>query len=117
MMVSNVVGNFKDFSGTIEYDEKSKTLQSIKGIVEVKSINTENEKRDKHLRADDFFAAEKYPQISFESTKIQGDEVIGNFTMRGVTKEPCDLPWWGFETQNCQTLNTLDMKYLRSKFA
>ena len=87
MMVSNVVGNFKDFSGTIEYDEKSKTLQSIEGIVEVKSINTENEKRDKHLRADDFFAAEKYPQISFESTKIQGDEVIGNFTMRGVTKE------------------------------
>lgn len=87
MMVSNVVGNFKDFSGTIEYDEKTKTLKSINGIVAVASINTENAKRDKHLRADDFFAAEQFPQIKFESTKIDGDELIGKFTLRGVTKE------------------------------
>ena len=87
MMVTNVVGNFNEFSGTIEYDEKTKTLKSINGTIEVKSINTQNEKRDKHLRADDFFAAEKYPQITFESTKVENDTVTGKFTMRGVTKE------------------------------
>jgi len=87
MMVSNVVGNFKDFSGTIEYDEKTKTLKSISGTVAVASINTENEKRDNHLRADDFFAAKEFPNITFESTKIEGNEVTGNFTLRGVTKE------------------------------
>lgn len=87
LMISNVTGNFKEFSGTIEYDEKTKTLQSISGKVEVASINTENAKRDGHLRSDDFFAAKEYPYITFESTKIEGDEVIGKFTLRGVTKE------------------------------
>lgn len=87
LMISNVTGNFKEFSGTIEYDEKTKTLQSISGKVAVASINTENAKRDGHLRADDFFAAKEYPYITFESTKIEGDEVIGKFTLRGVTKE------------------------------
>lgn len=87
MMISNVVGNFKEFKGTIEYDEKTKTLQAISGTVEVSSINTENEKRDKHLKADDFFAASKYPQIKFESIKVAGDELVGKLTMRGVTKE------------------------------
>lgn len=87
MMVSNVVGNFNEFSGTIDYDEKTNTLNSIVGTVEVASINTENAKRDGHLRADDFFAAEKYPQITFKSTKIEGDKVIGDFTLRGVTKQ------------------------------
>lgn len=87
MMVSNVVGNFKDFSGTIDYDEKTKTLKAINGTVAVASINTENSKRDKHLRADDFFAASQYPEIKFESTKVEGDEIVGKFTLRGVTKE------------------------------
>ncbi|WP_072681783.1 YceI family protein [Arcobacter sp. LA11] len=87
LMISNVVGKFDMFSGTIEYDEKTKTLQSISGKVEVKSINTANEKRDNHLKADDFFAAQKYPYITFESTKVENDEVIGKFTLRGVTKE------------------------------
>ncbi len=87
MMVSNVVGNFKDFSGTIEYDEKAKMLKSISGKVEVASINTENAKRDKHLREDDFFAAKKYPNITLESVKVNGDELIGKLTIRGVTKE------------------------------
>ena len=87
LMISNVIGNFKEFSGTIEYDEKTKTLQSISGKVEVASINTENEKRDGHLKADDFFAAKQFPYITFESTKVEGDEVTGKFTMRGVTKE------------------------------
>ena len=87
LMISNVSGNFNAFTGTVNYDEKTKTLESISGKVEVSSINTENEKRDAHLKADDFFAADKYPYITFESTEIKGDEVIGKFTLRGVTKE------------------------------
>lgn len=87
LMISNVSGNFNAFTGTLDYDEKTKTLKSISGKVEVASINTENEKRDEHLRADDFFAAEQFPYITFESTEVKGDEVIGKFTLRGVTKE------------------------------
>lgn len=87
MMISNVVGNFKEFSGTIDYDEKTNTLNSISGKVLVASINTENKKRDKHLREDDFFSTEKYPNIVFESIKINGDELIGKFTLKGITKE------------------------------
>ncbi len=87
LMISNVSRNFNAFTGTLDYDEKTKTLNSISGKVEVASINTENEKRDEHLRADDFFAAEQFPYITFESTEIKDDEVIGKFTLRGVTKE------------------------------
>lgn len=87
MMISNVVGNFKEFEGTINYDEKTKTLHALNGTVKVSSINTENAKRDKHLKEDDFFAISKYPQIKFESVKVQGEELLGKLTIRGVTKE------------------------------
>lgn len=87
LMITNVVGKFDKFSGTIEYDETTKTLKSISGKVEVDSINTENEKRDNHLKEDDFLAAKKFPYITFESSKVEGDKVIGKFTLRGVTKE------------------------------
>ena len=87
LMISNVSGNFNLFSGTVDYDEKTNTLNSIVGKVEVDSIDTANKKRDGHLKADDFFAADKFPYITFESTKVKGDEIIGKFTLRGVTKE------------------------------
>ena len=98
MMVSNVVGNFKDFSGTIEYDEKTKTLKSLVGNIAVSSINTENTKRDNHLKADDFFAAKQFPNITFKSTKIDGEEIIGELTLRGITKEV------SFELENNGTI-------------
>jgi polyisoprenoid-binding protein YceI len=87
MVVANVVGKFDDFSGTFEYDEKTNTLKSLIGMVEVTSINTENAKRDGHLKKDDFLAADKYPQIKFELTKVEGDYAYGKFTLRGVTKD------------------------------
>ncbi len=86
LMISNVKGNFGKFDGTYEYDEKAKVLKSLTGTVEVASINTDNEKRDEHLRAEDFFAAAKYPVISFKLTKVDGDKAYGDLTMRGVTK-------------------------------
>lgn len=87
MMISNVTGKFDNFSGSFEYDEKTKTLKTLKGEIKVKSINTDNEKRDGHLKASDFFAAGKYPNITFELNKISGDYAYGKLTMRGVTKD------------------------------
>jgi len=87
MMISNVNGKFDTFSGTFEYDEKTQTLKSLNGSVEVKSINTENAKRDEHLRTSDFFAASEYPEITFVLEKVEGDTAYGKLTMRGVSKD------------------------------
>ena len=87
MMISNVVGKFDTFNGSFEYDEKTNTLKSLSGVVEVSSINTENAKRDKHLKASDFFAASKYPQITFTLSKVKDDKAYGVLTMRGVSKD------------------------------
>jgi polyisoprenoid-binding protein YceI len=86
-MISNVKGNFKNFSGSFEFDEKTNTLKSFNGNVEVKSINTDNAKRDGHLQSSEFFAADKYPKITFKLDKIAGDKAYGKLTMRGVTKD------------------------------
>lgn len=86
MMISNVTGKFDKFNGSFEYDEKTKKLTSLIGVAEVKSINTDNAKRDKHLRSSDFFAADKFPKLTFKLDKIDGDYAYGTLTMRGVTK-------------------------------
>lgn len=87
MMISNVSGSFDKFTGNFEYDEKTNTLKSLNGTVEVSSINTANEKRDNHLKQSDFFAANEYPQITFALDKVEGDKAYGKLTMRGVTKD------------------------------
>lgn len=87
MMITNVTGNFEDFSGSFEFDDKSGKITSINGVIKVISINTDNKKRDDHLRGDDFFNAEKYPNITFQATKIENGKAYGKFTMRGVTKD------------------------------
>lgn len=86
MMISNVKGDFSQFDGKFEYDEKTNTLKQLDGVIEVVSINTDNAKRDGHLKSADFFDAGKYPLITFKLTKFDGDEIYGDFTMRGVTK-------------------------------
>ena len=52
----------------------------------VASINTSDEKRDTHLKADDIFDAEKFPKITFKSTKVEKEVVYGDLTIKGVTK-------------------------------
>ena len=86
LMITNVKGNFNDFTGSFEYDEKEKKLISLSGEIEVDSINTDNEKRDNHLIAPDIFDADQFPSITFDLTKGDGDYVYGDFTMKGVTK-------------------------------
>ena len=92
MLVSTVRGRFSDVSGAISYDEKDPSKSSVVAIIKTASINTDNQKRDDHLRSADFFEAGKYPEIRFESTRVQktGDgelQVTGNLTMKGVTRQ------------------------------
>jgi polyisoprenoid-binding protein YceI len=84
LMISNVKGNFSNFTGS--YELKEGKLLSLNGKVEVKSIDTGIDKRDNHLRSPDFFYAQKFPYMTFKMTKFTGDKVIGELTIRDVTK-------------------------------
>lgn len=86
MMITNVTGKFNDVAGSFEFDEKTKTLKSLNGEIVVASINTANEKRDEHLKADDMFDVAKFPKIIFKTTKVENNAIYGDFTMKGVTK-------------------------------
>lgn len=90
MMITNVKGDFKTYDGMIDFDKDKKTFKVLKASLDINSIDTANEKRDEHLRSEDFFASEKFPKMTFEMTsyKTNGDEgeVTGNLTIRGITK-------------------------------
>lgn len=87
LMISNVSGKFDKFNGSFEYDEKTKQLKSLKGIIDVTSVNTENAKRDGHLKSADFFNAAKFPEITFSLEKIEDDYAFGKLTIQGITKD------------------------------
>ena len=70
MMISNVRGQFEKFNGTIEFDETNPAATQVAVQIDVASLNTRDEKRDAHLKSPDFFDAEKYPHITFHSTRI-----------------------------------------------
>ena len=91
LMITNVKGKFKAYNADIDFDYKTKTFNKLNAIIETKSVDTENEKRDNHLRSEDFFLAEKHPQITFnmKSYKPDGDEgvMVGDLSIRGISKE------------------------------
>lgn len=91
MVVSEVEGQFKTFSGKVMLDEKDLTKSTVEFSADVASVDTDNADRDKHLKSPDFFDAAKFPKISFVSESIKksgkGYKVTGNLTMRGVTKK------------------------------
>jgi polyisoprenoid-binding protein YceI len=91
MMVSTARGNFTIFKGELEIDEQNPQNSRVFAEAETASINTGNEGRDQHLRSADFFDAEKFPTVTFQSTNVEpisGEEyrVTGDLTMHGVTK-------------------------------
>jgi polyisoprenoid-binding protein YceI len=91
MMVTTVRGQFKSYSGKIALDPKDFAKSSFEGDIDVASVDTGNADRDKHLRTNDFFDAEKFPKITFKSTKIaakgEGEfSVTGEINIRGVSK-------------------------------
>ncbi|HEY9758693.1 MAG TPA: YceI family protein [Oculatellaceae cyanobacterium] len=90
MMISNVNGDFAKVGGTVKYDGKSLDKATINATIDVNSVDTHDENRDKHLKTADFFDTAKYPTITFKSTKIEpgkdGFKIYGDLTMHGVTK-------------------------------
>jgi polyisoprenoid-binding protein YceI len=91
LLISNVRGDFTEFSGTIDFDEVDITKSSVDVNIKTFSIDTDNTDRDKHLASADFFDGEKFPEITFKSSKIEKSErgltLTGMLTMHGVTKE------------------------------
>ncbi len=91
LLISTVHGRFSDVSGTIFYDEKDPSKSSVLAVIKAASVNTDNQTRDKDLRSANFFETDKYPEIRFQSTKVEniGDQlqVTGNLTMKGVTRQ------------------------------
>lgn len=91
LMISKVRGRFAAFQGSIELAPGSDIPQAVGVTIDAKSIDTREEQRDNHLRSADFFDVERYPNLTFESTRIEGTpsdlRVTGNLTMHGVTKE------------------------------
>lgn len=91
MVVSEAEGTFKSWNGTVENTKPDFTDAKIAFTIDVSSINTDNENRDNHLKSPDFFDAQKFPTIKFESTSMQalGDnkyKLNGNLTIKDVTK-------------------------------
>jgi polyisoprenoid-binding protein YceI len=89
--ITNVTGEFRSTNGTVVVDEKDPSKSKVEATIDAKSIHTREDKRDAHLRSPDFFDVEKFPTITFKSTKVEkkGDEkfeVTGDLTMHGVTK-------------------------------
>ena len=92
LVISEVEGTFKMFNGTINSTTPDFTNAKVNFTVDVNSINTDDDKRDAHLKSDDFFNSEKFPAMSFTSTsfkKLKGNmyELEGNLTIRDVTKK------------------------------
>jgi len=112
LMVSKVHGRFHNWSGTLLLDEDDITRSTVEVNIEANSIDTRDEKRDGHLKSADFFDVEKFPYLTFKSTKIDkvsDDElaVHGDLSIHGITK-PVTLtvetggqvkdPWGGTRT-------------------
>ena len=92
-LFTEVQGRFQDFQGTIEFDAADPSHTSVKGTIDAKSIDTDNGKRDAHLRSVDFFDTDTFPEIRFESTEIGPADkatntatIHGNLTMHGMTR-------------------------------
>ena len=109
MVVSEVEGSFKLFDGTMENEKSDLTDAKINFTVDVSSIDTDNERRDGHLKSDDFFNAEKFPSMKFTSTSMtsSGDnkyKLAGDLTIRDVTKPvEFDVSYGGTITANGKT--------------
>lgn len=90
--VSKVRGRFTDYDGTIVVDKAKPEASSVELTIKATSIDTDNENRDKDLRGPNYFDVEKFPEITFKSSKVTpkgGDkyDVTGTLTMHGVSKE------------------------------
>lgn len=92
MVISTVEGEFKKYEGAIESNGEDFTNAKINFTIDIASISTDNDQRDKHLKSDDFFNAEKFPVMTFSGKSmklVEGNnwKLIGDLTIREITKE------------------------------
>ncbi len=97
----DVPGFFRDFKGTVNYNADDITRSSVEFTAQMTSVDTGVAARDNHLRTGDFFDVEKFPEMTFKSTKVakkgKGFVVTGDLTMKGVTKQvtiPFNIAGW-----------------------
>ena len=109
LVVSKTTGHFTAFSGTVSFDGQNVAGGSAEWTIQVASVDTDDQKRDDHLRGADFFDAEKFPAMTFKSTKvIPGEDgsfqLVGDLTIKGMIREvtfDCEFngvisdPWGG----------------------
>jgi len=91
LMITTVKGRFTDVSGTIHMDETDPSASSVEAVIKAASIDTRTDQRDAHLKSADFLEVERFPEITFRSTKLErvGDahyRVTGDLTIHGITK-------------------------------
>lgn len=91
LAISEVSGQFQEFSGTVKSDQDDFSDVSIDLTIQANSLDTDNEKRDKHLKSEDFFHVEKYPVLTFKSKSMEKTgnneyKLTGDLTIHGVTK-------------------------------
>jgi polyisoprenoid-binding protein YceI len=122
-VVGKVPGRFTKFSGSFSFEKGKPKTWSASAEIDPASINTDNEKRDGHLKSPDFFDVAKFPAMSFKSTKVahvKGDKakLFGDLTMHGVTKPVVldleingqDKDPWGNLTASFSATTTIDRK-------
>ncbi|MBL8023189.1 MAG: YceI family protein [Elusimicrobia bacterium] len=94
--ISNVKGVFPKVSGTLKLDSKNIGKSSVEIVIAAASVNTNDTKRDDHLRNEDFFDVARFPTVTFKSQNVTKTEtgfaVTGNLTMKGVSK-PVTIPF------------------------
>lgn len=92
LQISKVKGDFKDYKASLSYDAATKEFKSMDAVIEVKSVDTNNDTRDAHLLQEDFFNAKKYPNMTFKMKtykKQSADkgEITGTLCIAGVCKD------------------------------
>lgn len=91
LMITKVRGRFGAVSGTVELAPGSDVPAAVEATIDASSIDTREAQRDAHLRSPDFFEAEKFPTLTYKSTRIEGGaggfRVYGDLTIHGVTRE------------------------------
>jgi polyisoprenoid-binding protein YceI len=110
LMISNVKGEFTSIKGALQLDSSDATKSALEVTIDANSINTREPQRDAHLKSADFLEVEKFPNITFKSSKVSKEDggefaVEGDLTIHGVTRKvtldveapsaPQKDPWGG----------------------
>ncbi|HEY2407804.1 MAG TPA: YceI family protein [Polyangiaceae bacterium] len=123
MMITKVTGRFKSWSGTLEFDPSNLASTKLSAEIDAASVDTQDEKRDGHLKSADFFDVEKFPKLTFAGTKVESSgkgkaKVTGDLTIHGTTRavtldveysEPTKDPWGG-ERVGIEARTTINRK-------